>query len=601
MLEGVDDIDWSALQHAYGSAADVPDMLRAIVGKDAAERRAALHAAYGNIFHQGTRYTATPPAIGVLARALADDATPDRAQLLALVVHCVAGYFGPTYGPTTASGTVWGERGVPMGDYGETVALLDACERAAVPAIPVALRLLSHGDPALRVHAAWLVAALWAHVDRDDVRARIEACRATERSPEVRAMLAFALGHTTVPGDPALRAVFATDPEPIARVLAAMGLVRRGEADPPVARALVDWLSDDELDAAYQGLPFGSDALAGDIGALLGRLDAGVLDVALPVLVERLRTVGDFSAVGLLAAALAAVYGDDMPDLEAPQSPPARALLEALAHNQQFWSLGNAVNLLGERGLPTMRDELAERLGIVVVHDAVEAARIGARMFAPFGTERALQAWLEVLDSWPDDREALVEAGALLLESEQYERGLELLQRGAAAGAPEGEHYGKAQFGIGTLQSAYGEYDAAERAFAEAATHMRGRNREVAARNRIVVLQRAGRHDEAIALVYAEEAVTADDWYERGLSEVKAGRHRACIESIGRSLALDPDRGNAHYTIACAHALLGEPEPALAAIERALACDPGLAESIADDSDFASIAELARFRALVGR
>ena len=34
MLKGLDDIPWAELEHAYGSAADVPDLLRKLLDPD---------------------------------------------------------------------------------------------------------------------------------------------------------------------------------------------------------------------------------------------------------------------------------------------------------------------------------------------------------------------------------------------------------------------------------------------------------------------------------------------------------------------------------------------------------------------------------------
>ena len=36
MLDGLDAVDWSALAHAYGPAADVPGLLRALLDPDPA-------------------------------------------------------------------------------------------------------------------------------------------------------------------------------------------------------------------------------------------------------------------------------------------------------------------------------------------------------------------------------------------------------------------------------------------------------------------------------------------------------------------------------------------------------------------------------------
>jgi hypothetical protein len=57
MLEGLEEIDWAALRHAYGPATDVPQWLRPLRSPDPEVRQWARE--YWNIVHQGTRYAAT--------------------------------------------------------------------------------------------------------------------------------------------------------------------------------------------------------------------------------------------------------------------------------------------------------------------------------------------------------------------------------------------------------------------------------------------------------------------------------------------------------------------------------------------------------------
>ncbi|MEJ7734293.1 MAG: tetratricopeptide repeat protein [Polyangiaceae bacterium] len=598
MFERLDRVDWLALSHAYGTAEEVPGMIRALVGDDREARRRALYAAHGNIVHQGTRYTATPVAIGFIVEALANPKVPNRTDLLGLLVACVAGDFGPTFGPNVGSGTIWGDATRPMAGYGETAELLGACERAAAPAVPVVLELLADGDVTCRAHAAWLLAALWAQTDRPVARARIAERRAVERDPTVRAMLAFALTHLCDPGDPTLASVFADDEAKVARLLAAMGSLRRGEATAEMAGALVEGLSDRELAAAYGKLPF-DHQLDDDLGAVLARLDGAMLEGAFPVLVERLGRVKDFSAVGLLSAALAAAYGPAGGPVDEADGPKARALLEALAHNQAFWSIGNALSLLQLRGLPTTRQAMAERCGIEVARDPVEAARIGARAMEAFGVPRALAAWLEVVERFPDDREALVAAGARLVESGEHARARELLQHAVRKGPSAGALYGEALFQLGTACIEVGELVEAEHAFRDAVKHLEPEHREAAIQNRVTVLQRLGEPERALDVLGARDAKSATDHYNRGVAAVKAGRYTECIDAIQRSLALEPGNAYAHWTIACAHTFLGDKEAALTALRRTLELDPQLAEDIAADPDFEPLRAEPRFRALI--
>ena len=42
MFEGLDDIPWDELEHAYGQASDVPSLIRGMVSLDADERARAV-------------------------------------------------------------------------------------------------------------------------------------------------------------------------------------------------------------------------------------------------------------------------------------------------------------------------------------------------------------------------------------------------------------------------------------------------------------------------------------------------------------------------------------------------------------------------------
>lgn len=98
-LSGLRDIDWAGLKHAYGPAADVPDLLDALLpanrdsaDRDTADRDSAVHALYGTIFHQGSRYEATAYAVPFLVALAAADAVPGRAELLRMLAMLAIGY-----------------------------------------------------------------------------------------------------------------------------------------------------------------------------------------------------------------------------------------------------------------------------------------------------------------------------------------------------------------------------------------------------------------------------------------------------------------------------------------------------------------------------
>lgn len=87
LLEGLDEVDWAELGHAYGRAQDVPGQLTAVCGQDEAAREGALRSLFGNIFHQGTRYSASPYAVPFLARIALAGPHPVREGALRLLTR----------------------------------------------------------------------------------------------------------------------------------------------------------------------------------------------------------------------------------------------------------------------------------------------------------------------------------------------------------------------------------------------------------------------------------------------------------------------------------------------------------------------------------
>lgn len=87
MLESLDTVPWSTLSHAYGPAEDVPLLLRSLTGSDDEVRGKALHSLYGNIFHQGTRYQATPYAVPFLYELVSNPEIRGRDEIVMLLVH----------------------------------------------------------------------------------------------------------------------------------------------------------------------------------------------------------------------------------------------------------------------------------------------------------------------------------------------------------------------------------------------------------------------------------------------------------------------------------------------------------------------------------
>ena len=85
VLENLDGFNCpKSLMHMV-AATDVPRNLRALAFGDEQERKQALHALHGNIWHQHTIYEATAFAVPFLVELVQN--TPDQEEILSLELH----------------------------------------------------------------------------------------------------------------------------------------------------------------------------------------------------------------------------------------------------------------------------------------------------------------------------------------------------------------------------------------------------------------------------------------------------------------------------------------------------------------------------------
>ncbi|MEJ2252712.1 MAG: hypothetical protein P8Y97_24025, partial [Candidatus Lokiarchaeota archaeon] len=92
MLKNLNKIDWKNLEHAYGEASDVPQLIRDLASKDPDLRDHAFYELYGNIYHQGTRYQATPYAIPFIFELIQEPDVPEKADLIRFTIDLALGY-----------------------------------------------------------------------------------------------------------------------------------------------------------------------------------------------------------------------------------------------------------------------------------------------------------------------------------------------------------------------------------------------------------------------------------------------------------------------------------------------------------------------------
>jgi HEAT repeat protein len=400
VFETLHEVPWSDLDHAYGSAGDVPAALRALLSDDPAVREKTLWNLYGSIFHQGTRYEASAHAVPFLLEMVADPATPGRASLIELLVALAIGYdesFLPDGFPVDElraaaaggaellrdGGGGW-KRLASLGedDQNRLQARIEFDAYEAVEAgVPLLVPLLGDPDPCVRRTAACALGWFPAHAEPS-----VPALRAAlaDSEPVVVATVAIALGllgateeaerSTTEEAERGTLERGATDdcrelvlglllsgdsPE-VVRGAAAVALARGRLAAPAVVAELLRTTAS----AGPTVLPYLDGDLAG-LAALSLRLvvDDDSSD-AFDVLLSRLPT----GSLPIAAEAMRRAF----PDGPVPAGTPFADLTERqkrivrlLGETPSVWQLANFVWLAGGCGLPISAEKTRAYAGTV--------------------------------------------------------------------------------------------------------------------------------------------------------------------------------------------------------------------------------------------
>lgn len=393
-MDDLDGVSWGRLKHAYGRATDVPGQIRALASADEGERQKAMSALYGNIFHQGTRFPATPHAVPFLARLAADPATPDRELILHLLASLALGY-EEGHLPEGVGIARWREEsaGVQSRSKEEADAhleqwvaeapndavrrdrayvrqtydhklerMFDAAMLASYDAVRenLPISLLADGDPHVRAAAAYLVS--WFPEEADTIGPALAGLVEADAEPVAVATAMFALSLLPWPTEASAGASAGAPAgviEPglghadgLVRDAAALALVNlHGEDAPQQARDAVVRLLTATGDTP---LPYAE----GDLATLAARVSKRRLPGEAPAraqaLIARLAAAKPVDAFPIAGDLLETVA--DAPELR-------RAALTAIADlGDDAWSWINLREVLRAHGVPDDRDALREHL-----------------------------------------------------------------------------------------------------------------------------------------------------------------------------------------------------------------------------------------------
>ncbi|MFF4763322.1 hypothetical protein [Streptomyces sp. NPDC001292] len=311
----LDNVQWHVLTHAYGSAEDVPELIRALYRGDEETAGEAIYELYGNIYHQGTVYPASAPAVPFLAHAVRH--APGKRDELLMLLAVLA-----DHDPADIESPHW---------PGSSVAAICAELCRVLPDLLPCLKDAERGvrRAALRVVAA--VAELLPAELRAFVVAQLERLYATDPVPVVRADAVVVLARFG-------RELPALD-SPLPEVRLAAALLAAERSGPPYPAELVEVIAEDgaEPDPGDDGFPW-SDTTTQE--EQLTRLLTQDPDAGLAVAARWIAT-GDIGSRGSwLAQEIAETWRGREPEV-------LDLLLAALPHQKDARALAGRLRTIG--------------------------------------------------------------------------------------------------------------------------------------------------------------------------------------------------------------------------------------------------------------
>ncbi|MFJ6574074.1 HEAT repeat domain-containing protein [Streptomyces sp. NPDC091292] len=398
LLAGLDEVDWANLE----AGAEVPDRLRALCGEDDKVRQKALGGLFNGIFHQGSRYQASPFVVPFLARLAVAGPRPLREELMWMLTRLAVDWHDEYDVATGINIVAWRAVAAQFTPdailpwYDEQLAvekdeqrreqLLQA--RAAVAAgmpvdardaalrsydavlaeLPLLLALLDDDEPRIRIRTAYLLA--WFPEASAGTLPRLFDLAERDHDSVVTATALVAAGLVgTLPraGD---LAPYLEDGDGLVRWAAATALIRiASSCDGTLDAGLLDRATAELAVAAVNPAPtpatdYNEGDFHGHIETTLRTLATGVPQAALAACLPRIeRDRNGRRTRAALDRLFPAPLQSPLPcyaDLPAAQA----QLVHALANLEHPW-VGRAVaGQLHDRGLPDSQNALRAYAGL---------------------------------------------------------------------------------------------------------------------------------------------------------------------------------------------------------------------------------------------
>ncbi|MDW3192396.1 MAG: HEAT repeat domain-containing protein [Cytophagales bacterium] len=382
ILDGIDEINWQHLKHAYGVASDVAKDIRNLTNTNEKTRESALYNLYGSIFHQGTRYEATPYAIPFIYELIESEHVKNRHELIEFLINLALGY-EDNYLPEgidpkkfrknllDSEARLTTEQREVNEKYGYSILALIDCYNFVEEGISILLNCLKHEDESIRIAALYAI-AWFPEKSENTTPAILEILSSSQEEMELATgilTLGLLSKQSASPIDLSVLQYHMNSDSALLRISAAIALARN-PIQMDVLNILIEGIKSETSLSEVEGMLFNEGNISGYASLTLSKYGKSEKDKIIPVLCESLIVADTYQSLDITHALLEFI-NDKKTVLIKDEKLEDLNQLELLALNAIYehggWTVGgggfvNYFNLLKSGGVPDSKSGLGEFL-----------------------------------------------------------------------------------------------------------------------------------------------------------------------------------------------------------------------------------------------
>ncbi len=362
MLEGLDNIEWHRLRHAFGPAGEVPKWIRRLNSGDARERDRAALELFGCLWHDGGAFEVTPHTVPFLLELLFDGENVDRPWILAFLAHIANGR-APLEKRREVFGKAFEDTRPKLNRPPDSAVWTDEARVQVASALDQIRELQRDPDPDVRIAMSYLLAVFPEHSEESFP---VVLQQLGSDDPGVRAgagLAAVFLGRGGDVSESHVAQAFENESDPFPRwVFAFLLAMLRGDEVGADARTVLWTVAHDpeSIEAAWARSPWsliGCAAMTCDACRSMNLRDD---EVSTARLLKALEHADVYSSLIIADALLQAT----MIDFGEPWTAAQRAVLRTIGESDRVWAFNlNTRRLLERYRLPPRREDFRAAFG----------------------------------------------------------------------------------------------------------------------------------------------------------------------------------------------------------------------------------------------